>query len=75
MHNTGWSGLLCYNGVTRYGSHDTAAWLDQLLQHAWGQQQSPAQIVDLLTTEGSAGLSQVPSEHRDHTFTMITYEG
>ena len=37
--------------------------------------QSPAQIVDLLTTEGSAGLSQVPSEHRDHTFTMITYEG
>jgi hypothetical protein len=75
LHNTGWSGLLCYNGVARYGSHDTAAWLDQLLQHEWGQQQSPAQIVDLLTTEGSAWLSQVPSEHRYHTFTMITYEG
>jgi hypothetical protein len=74
MHNMGWSGLLCYNGVAVYGSHDTAAWLEQMLQHEWGAQRSPEQIVDLLAREGSAWLSKIPAKHRRHTFTLMTYE-
>jgi hypothetical protein len=74
MHNLGWSGLLCYNGVARYGSHDTAEWLEQTLQHEWGAQRSPEQIVDLLAREGSAWLGKIPANHRRHTFTLITFE-
>jgi hypothetical protein len=74
MHNMSWSGLLCYNGVAHYGSHDTAAWLEEVLQHKWGAQQSQQQVVDVLVHEGSAWLSSIPLEHRRHTFTLITYE-
>jgi hypothetical protein len=74
MHNTGWSGLLCYNGVAAYDSHDTAEWLEQTLQHEWGAQRSPEQIGDLLAREGSIWLSKIPAKHRRHTFTLMTYE-
>ena len=74
MHNAGWSGLLCYNGVAQYGKHDTAAWLEEVLQHEWGTQRSSQQIVDALMKEGNAWLSRIPAKHRRHTFTMATYE-
>jgi hypothetical protein len=73
MHNANWSGLLCYNGVARYGSHDTAAWLEEVLQHEWTVQRTPQQIVDLLIHEGSSWLSTIPDEHKRHTFTLMTY--
>ncbi len=75
LHNAGWSGLLCYNGVAQYGSHDTAAWLEDILQHEWGARQTPEQIVDLLINEGSVWLRKIPKAHRWHTFTLVTYEG
>ncbi|WP_280478871.1 hypothetical protein [Nocardia asiatica] len=69
----GWSGLVCYTGVARHGSHDTAVWLDRVLTHEGGQR-SPGQVVDRLCREGSVWLRGVPVKHRRHTFTMITYE-
>ncbi|HEY1157454.1 MAG TPA: hypothetical protein VGE95_14335 [Arthrobacter sp.] len=69
----GWSGLVCYTGVARYGSHDTAAWLAEVLTHKPGQR-SPEQVVNRLVDEGSRWLQRVPLEHKRHTFTMITYE-
>jgi hypothetical protein len=74
LHNAAWSGLLCYTGVAQYGSHDTAAWLQQLLQHEWGVHRTPAQIVDLLIDEGSEWLRRIPTQYRWHTFTLATYE-
>lgn len=74
LHNAGWSGLICYNGVAKYRSHDTAKWLENLLQHEWGEYQSPKQIVELLMIEGNTWLRKIPVEHRLHTFVMITYE-
>ena len=73
LHYIGWSGLICYTGVAKYGSHDTALWLEKVLGHDGGQR-SPAQIVSLLIEEGSVWLRKIPAEHRRHTFTMITYE-
>lgn len=61
LQNMGWSGLICYNGVARYRSHDTAAWLEDLLKHEWGEQRSPKQIVELLTNEGNTWLSKIPA--------------
>jgi hypothetical protein len=73
-HYAGRSGLLCYNGVAQYRKHDTAAWLEEVLQHEWGTQQSPLQIVDALMKEGNAWLSGIPAKHRRYTFTLATYE-
>jgi len=74
LHNTGWSGLLCYNGVARYATHDTAAWLEDVLQHEWTVKRTPQQIADLLEHEGNAWLSGIPDEQKRHTFTLMTYE-
>ncbi|MDX2530817.1 hypothetical protein [Streptomyces europaeiscabiei] len=69
----GWSGLVCYTGVARYGPHDTAAWLADVLTHNPGQR-SPEQVVNRLVEEATVWLRQVPIRLRCHTFTMITYE-
>lgn len=73
LQYVGWSGLVCYTGVARYGRHDTARWLDNVLTHEDGQRK-PSDVVDLLLRDGSAWLRRVPVQHRRHTFTMITYE-
>ncbi|MFD5518724.1 hypothetical protein [Streptomyces sp. NPDC127066] len=69
----GWSGLVCYTGVARYGSHDTATWLADVLTHDPGQR-SPEQVVNQLIEEATVWLRRVPLRSRFHTFTMITYE-
>lgn len=69
----GWSGLLCYTGVAKFGSDDTAQWLTDALTHDIGQRR-PEQIVNLLIEEGTRRLHRVPESQRFHTFTMITYE-
>jgi hypothetical protein len=69
----GWSGLVCYTGVARYGPHDTAAWLADVLTHNRGQR-SPEQVAKRLVEEGTVWLRRIPIRHRCHTFTMITYE-
>ncbi|MEV8628586.1 hypothetical protein [Streptomyces sp. NPDC051079] len=74
LQYAGWSGLVCYTGVARFGNHDTAAWLTDVLTHDVGQR-SPEEIVKKLVSRGSDWLRQVPAAARHHTFTMITYEG
>lgn len=69
----GWSGLVCYTGVARCGSHDTAAWLADVLTHDPGQR-SPEQVVNRLIEEAAVWLGRAPVQYRRHTFTMITYE-
>ncbi|HET6354665.1 hypothetical protein [Streptomyces sp.] len=67
-----WSGLVCYTGVARFDSHDTAAWLAQVLSHELGQR-SQQEVVNRLIEQGSVWLRQAPAP-RWHTFTVITYE-
>ncbi len=74
LHYVGWSGLVCYTGVAKYGSHDTASWVEKVLGHDDGGQRSPAHIVRLLTERGSVWLRKILPKDRRHTFTMITYE-
>jgi hypothetical protein len=69
----GWSGLVCYTGVAQYGSHDTAEWLAEVLTHDRGQR-TPRQVVNRLLEGGTDWLRRIPTRHRRHTFTMITYE-
>ncbi|MEU9168561.1 hypothetical protein AB0D34_12320 [Streptomyces sp. NPDC048420] len=69
-----WSGLLCYTGVAKWKSHDTAAWLGTALTHEPGER-SPSDVIGRILDEGSSWLRRVPMTHRFHTFTMITYEG
>jgi hypothetical protein len=68
-----WSGLVCYTGVAKYNSHNTAEWLTDALTHDPGQR-SPQQVVDQLVKDGTKWLRRVPATYRHHTFTMITYE-
>ncbi len=70
----GWSGLVCYTGVARYRSHDTAAWLAGVLTHDPGQR-SPEEVATRLAEEGTVWLRQISARHRRHTFTMIVYKG
>jgi hypothetical protein len=74
MHNANWSGLLCYNGVARYGTHNTAQWLEDVLQHEWTVKRTPQQIADLVEQEANTWLAEIPDEHKRHTFTLMTYE-
>ncbi|PYC65735.1 hypothetical protein C7C46_32310 [Streptomyces tateyamensis] len=68
-----WSGLVCYTGIAKWGDHDTAAWLDQVLPHPAGQR-TPQDIADTLARKGRAWLRQIPEEHRVHAFTLTTFE-
>ncbi|MFG2785808.1 hypothetical protein ACGFY7_49330 [Streptomyces prunicolor] len=68
-----WSGLLCYTGVAKWKSHDTATWLGTALTHKLGER-SPNDVIGQILDEGSSWLGSVPLTHRRHTFTMITYE-
>jgi hypothetical protein len=78
LHYPKWSGLLCYTGVaTAKGpgfSHDTAVWLERLLEHSPTQRRSPEDVVGLVISEGSTWLRRVPAEDRCTTFTMIAYD-
>jgi hypothetical protein len=51
LHYEQWSGLVCYTGVAKWGSHDTAEWLRQVLTHEHGQrtaQEVVTKIVEFL---------------------------
>ncbi|MGV9796670.1 hypothetical protein ACWDTP_01275 [Mycobacterium sp. NPDC003449] len=75
-----WSGLLCYTGVaaargTGFATpHDTAEWLEKLLEHPYERPQSPRDIANLIMSEGDTWLPKVPEKDRRTTFTMIAYE-
>jgi hypothetical protein len=77
-----WSGLLCYTGVaaargTGFSTpHDTAEWLEKLLEHPYDQPRSPQEIASLIMSEGDTWLPKVvPPKDRRSTFTMIAYDG
>ena len=76
-----WSGLLCYTGVaaargTGFATpHDTADWLEKLLEHPYDQPRSPQHIARLIMSEGDSWLPKVPPKDRRTTFTMIAYDG
>jgi hypothetical protein len=78
LHYPRWSGLVCYTGIAKYRapgfSHDTAGWLQRLLEHPPDRQRSPEDVVDLLMREGNVWLRRIPPEDRCHTFTMIAYD-
>ena len=69
-----WSGLLCYTGIARWFSHDTAQWLTRILTHAPGEQRSPQQVADVLVNEGH-WLRRVQIDRRWHTFTLALFAG
>src|SRR3546814_700419 len=73
LHYRDWAGVVCYTGVASAPGHDTAVWLEQVLTHP-SAHRSPAMVVQRLAEEGSKWLSRVPSAHRLHSFTMISYE-
>lgn len=79
LHYPNWSGLVCYTGIASFDDghgfkHDTAAWLQQVLEHEPGQKRSTEDVVDLLIREGNTWIGRIPDEYRWHTFTMIAYD-
>ena len=68
----GWSGLLCYTGIAKSNDHDTAEWLNEILEHPRGQR-SVKEIVSLIATEGNKWLVKVSEMRRMHTFTLMAY--
>jgi hypothetical protein len=73
-----WSGLLCFTGIAEYRvpgfSLDTAAWLQQALEHPPDQLRSPKDVVDVLMREGNPLLRRIPPKDRRLTLTMIAYD-
>lgn len=70
----GWSGLICYTGIARWGLHETAAWLEDVLTHQYGER-TPNQVTKLVAEKGTVWLKRIPAKDRClHTFTMIAYE-
>ena len=80
LHYPKWSGLVCYTGIAAYVdpargfSHDTAAWLQKVLEHPPDQERSPEDVARLLETEGNTWLCEIPANQRFHTFTMLAYD-
>jgi hypothetical protein len=74
LHYLGWSGLVCYTGVARYGAHDTAAWLESVLTHDLGDRK-PTEVVSVLKNEAEVWLRKIPAKDRRHSFTLMTYQG
>jgi hypothetical protein len=64
LHYPKWSGLLCYTGIAKYRapgfSHDTATWLQRVLEHPPGQQRSPEDVVSVVMGEGNTWLRRIP---------------
>jgi hypothetical protein len=74
LHYPRWSGLVCYTGIAAYDDgrgfrHDTAAWLQKVLEHPPDQQRSPEDVVGVLMKEGNVWLRRIPADQRFHTFT------
>jgi hypothetical protein len=67
-----WTGLLCYTGIARWLSHDTAQWLTRILTHGPGEQRSPREIAEVLVKEGG-WLRRVHINRRRHTFTLTLF--
>jgi hypothetical protein len=72
MHYPQWSGLVCYTGIAKYDDghgfrHDTAAWLQKVLEHPPDQQRSPEDVVGVLMREGNTWLRRIPADKRFHT--------
>jgi hypothetical protein len=67
-----WTGLLCYTGIARWFSHDTAQWLTRILTPGPGQQRSPQEVATVLVKEG-AWLRRVRADQRRHTFTLALF--
>src|SRR3972149_2453022 len=63
LHYRKWSGLVCYTGVAKWDTHDTAEWLGQVLTHERGER-TPAEIITKLVAEGNKWLSAVPTPSR-----------
>ncbi|MFT8180731.1 hypothetical protein ACLXNF_24410 [Mycobacteroides chelonae] len=74
LYYTEWSGLLCYTGVAKYGSHDTAEWLTRILTHSIDEPRSPLDVANVVASEGSTWLPTIPKKYRYHTFTLIAYD-
>ena len=67
-----WTGLLCYTGISRWFSHDTAQWLTRILTHGPGEQRSPQEVITVLVNEGG-WLGRVHPDQRKHTFTLALF--
>jgi hypothetical protein len=67
-----WTGLLCYTGIARWFSHDTAQWLDRILTHGPGEQRQPREILEVLVKQGG-WLRRVHEARRRHTFTLTLF--
>ena len=67
-----WTGLLCYTGIARWFSHDTAQWLTRVLTHGPGEQRSPREVATVLVSEGG-WLRRVRANWRRHTFTLTMF--
>jgi hypothetical protein len=70
LHYERWSGLLCYTGVAKWGNHDTAEWLGQVLTHRSGERKAQ-EVVARIVEEGNGWLARVPPPWRRHTFTLV----
>jgi hypothetical protein len=78
LHYPKWSGLVCYTGIALYDDgrgfrHDTATWLQSVLEHSPDQQRSPEDVVRALR-EANTWLRRIPADQRFHTFTMLAYD-
>lgn len=78
LHYPKWSGLVCYTGIATYDDgrgfrHDTATWLQSMLEHPPDQQRSPEDVVRVLR-EANTWLRRIRADQRFHTFTMLAYD-
>jgi hypothetical protein len=67
-----WTGLLCYTGIARWFSHDTADWLTRVLTHGPGEQRQPREVLEALV-KGGGWLRRVDEARRRHTFTLALF--
>ena len=74
LHYPEWSGLLCYTGIANYDQHDTAEWLPQVLVHPFGEQRGPRDVADVVASQASTSLRDIPKNVRWLTFTLIAYD-
>jgi hypothetical protein len=74
LHYPEWSGLLCYTGIAKHNQHDTAEWLQQVLVHPFGEPRGPRDVADIVASQASTSLRDIPKNVRWLTFTLIAYD-
>lgn len=72
LHYKNWSGLLCYAGIAKQAKHDTEKWLSHILTHDGGER-TVKEVLSTIVEEGNEWLVKIPSQDRQHTFTLIAY--